>query len=352
MISVPSDLVTTGAITGRMAGMTVTLANPKANKMAKLGTEIKAALYNTQETEFKLCSFDVAQEELVIIAVYNSAEYCRFEGIAPDALATEGGKFVLLGSSANGTDAHSMLAKRFGIQRADSKTLGLSLAYGSGQVSCCNLLRPALGAKYNDKQLKALVTDYIRYFKGFRARGDYLWQDGLFSHFFNYAQWLISQPVPRLQFGSQAITNTLRPQNCGTDFHTSRMNWGVQATGSYILDYLGYEIDKGIFEAGLENFIWYASSVHDELNYICHDSCVQEWATIARKAYKVVWAKFFASFRMTCPQQVFDNLELTCDWVYRKSPTTPLATASGKFFFSDLKVGDYTTPKAYEYGPF
>lgn len=678
MISIPSDLVTTGAVTGRMAGMTVTLANPKANKMEKLGTEIKAALYNTQGTEFKLCSFDVAQEELVIIAVYNSAEYCRFEEIAPDALATEGGKFVLLGSSANGTDAHSMLAKQFGIQRADSKTLGLSClprssqafsktrgwvngltltegelvlgynpkankleytpvekihslknqevwasqnhnrtllstkthrwfaslrndavggfdhalalfqttaelqnshskvlhvaplandnlslltpneariltwlltdgswcvaldkrspnfksvrgyivqgktlykqqiykllieenalsgkpqlvksvnlpcyryfikaeylkallekcnqplaskkdftftpiisqlnakaikacayviikaegcwhsnktgvqiaqndtkyaddiatimylagfmvkrnkpsinaygnkvknisaikrkysqvtydkcylhsiedvwcittplstfvakqadgfititgncAYGAGITSCCNLLRPALGAKYNDRQLKALVTDYVRYFKGFRARGDYLWQDGLFSHFFNYAQWLISQPVPRLQFGGQAITNTLRPQNCGTDFHTSRMNWGVQATGSYILDYLGYEIDKGIFEAGLEKNIWYTSSVHDELNYICHSSCVQEWATITRKAYKVVWTKFFASFRMTCPQQVFDNLELTCDSVYRKSPKTPLATTSGKAFFSNLKVGDF-----------
>jgi hypothetical protein len=172
--------------------MTVTLANPKASKMAKLGTEIKGALQNTQGSEFKLCSFDVAQEELVIIAVYNSAEYCRFEQIEPDALATEAGKFVLLGSSAAGTDAHTMLAKRFDISRGDSKTLGLSLAYGSGQVSCCNLLRPTLGVKYNDKQLKDLVNEYIRYFKGTKARGDYLYQGGLFSHFFNYAQWLIA----------------------------------------------------------------------------------------------------------------------------------------------------------------
>lgn len=335
----PSDLVSTGAITGRMAGMTVTLANPKASKMAKLGTEIKGALQNTQSSEFKVCSFDVAQEELVIIAVYNSAEYCRFEEIEPEALATEAGRFVLLGSSAAGTDAHSMLAKRFNISRADSKTLGLSLAYGSGQVSCCNLLRPTLGAKYNDKQLKDLVNEYIRYFKGTKARGDYLYTGGLFSHFFNYAQWLIAQSTPRLQFGNQAITNTLRPENCGSDYFTSRMNWGVQATGSYILDYLGYEIDKGIFEAGLETFIWYQFSVHDQLSYMCHESCVAEWAEITRKAYKTVWTKFFASFRMTCPQQVFDNLELTCDVVDRKAINTSLCTASGSPYFQNLENG-------------
>lgn len=246
-----------------MAGMMVTLANPKVNKMNKLGTEIKALLQNTYKSDYKLCSFDVAQEELVIAAVYNSAEYCRFEQIIPDALATEAGKFVLLGSSANGTDAHTMLAKRFNISRGDSKTLGLSILYGSGLASCCNLLRPTLGIKYNEKQLKELVNDYIKYFKGTKARGDYLYVNGLFSHFFNYAQWLISQPTPRLQFGNQAITNTLRPEWCGNDYYTSRMNWTVQSTGSYILDCLGYEIDKGIFDSGLEDFIWYQFSVHD-----------------------------------------------------------------------------------------
>ena len=188
LISIPGDVLSSGSVTNRTSGLTVTLANPKSNSPNKLGTEIKAALFNTQNTEFSLCGFDVAQEELVIVAVYNAAEYCRFENIEPNALATEGSKFVLLGSSKDGTDAHTMLAKRFGISRADSKTLGLSLCYGSGQVSCCNLLRPTLGSKYNEKELKELVSEYIKYFKGTKARGDYLYQNGLFSHFFNYEQ--------------------------------------------------------------------------------------------------------------------------------------------------------------------
>jgi hypothetical protein len=142
-----------------------------------------------------------------------------------------------------------------------------------------------------------------------------------------------------LQFGSQAITNTLRPENCGSDYFTSRMNWGVQATGSYILDYLGYEIDKGIFEAGLEDLVWYQFSVHDQLSYICHESCITEWAEITRKAYKKVWSEFFKSFRMTCPQQVFDNLELTCDVVDRKAINTDLCTASGLAYFKSLENG-------------
>jgi DNA polymerase family A len=339
MLNIPSDTCISGSITNRCSGFLQTLANPKPNQMAKLGTEIKGLLQNTQSSEYKLCSFDFASQELVIAAVYNSAEYCRFNEIDPDPLATEAGKFVLLGNSSEGTDAHSLLAKQFGISRTDSKTLGLSTLYSAGITSCCNLIRPTLGAKYSDKQLKEKVTEYHRYFKGTKARGDYLYTGGLFSHFFNYIQWLITQPVPRLQMGNQAITNTLRPEHCGSDYFCSRANWPVQGMGAAVLDLAGYEIDKGIFDSGLEDFIWYQFSVHDQLSYMCHESCTQEWAIITRKAYKAVWTKFFKSFRMTCPQQVFDNLELTCDAVDRKSIDTSLCTASGKVYFSNLANG-------------
>jgi hypothetical protein len=322
-----------------MSGMMLTLANPKPDRLDRLGTEIKALLQNTENSEYKLCSFDVSQEELVIIAAYNSAEYCRFEDIKPDALATEGAQFVLLGSSKDKTDAHSKLAQRFNISRGDSKTLGLSLAYGSGLVSCCNLLRPSLGNKYSEKELKILVSDYIKYFKGTRARGDYLWQGGIFSHFFNYAQWLIQQPVPRLPFGGQAITNTLRPEHCGRDYHTSRMNWTVQGTGSYILDCLIYYIDQGIYEAGLEDLCWYQFSVHDMLGYFCHQSATKEWAAITRKAYAKVWKMFFRSLNMECPQQVLLNLELAEDVIDRKEPQTNVRTMSGAEFLNGIKPG-------------
>lgn len=339
MRSIPGDTVSIGAVTGRMAGMMLTLANPKAHQLNRLGTEIKALLQNTENSEYKLCSFDVAAQELVIIAAYNSAEYCRFEGINPDALATEGARFVLLGSSKNKTDAHSKLAERFGITRSNSKTLGLAMCYGSGVQSSLNLLRPSLGGKYSEKELKTLVEEYYKYSKGTRARGDYLWQGGIFSHFFNYAQWLIQQPVPRLPFGGQAITNTLRPEHCGSDYHTSRMNWTVQATGSYILDCLGYYIDQGIYEAGLEDLCWYQFSVHDQLSYICHETCTEDWASITRAAYTKVWRMFFNSLDMICPQQVLDNLELSLDIIDRKEPTTNICTESGAPFLSHIKPG-------------
>jgi hypothetical protein len=335
----PSDCIPTGAITGRMVGMTLTLANPKPNQLDRLGTEIKALLQNAEGTDFRLCSFDVAQEELVIIAVYNAFEYCRFHGIKPDALATEGSQYVLLGNSQAGTDAHSKLAKRFGITRSESKTLGLSLCYGAGQVSACNLLRPTLGLKMSEKELKNLVDEYFLYFKGYKNRGDYSWQNGLFSHFFNYAQRLISEKKPRLPFGGQLITNTLQPEMCGTDFYTSRMNWAVQATGSYILDCLGYEIDKQIFQLGLEEQMWYQLSCHDELVYMCHQEQVSDWEQIARRAYRSVWDNFFGSFGMSCPEEVILNLELCSDTVYRKAPDTNLLTASGVGFLDGVGNG-------------
>lgn len=337
--SLASDCNTTGAVTNRMSGLLLTLANPKSQQLNRLGTEIKALLQNTDNSEYKLCSFDYPSQELIFAAVYNSAEYCRFEDITPDPLATEAGKFVLLGNSAEGTDAHSQLAKQFSITRGDSKTLGLSTLYSAGVTSCCNLLRPTLGSKYNDKELKTLVQNYHKYFKGTKARGDYLYSGGLFSHFFNYVQWLISQPIPRLHFNNQAITNTLRPQNCGTDFFTSRANWPVQGMGSAILDATGYEIDKLIFESGLEDFIWYSFSCHDALSYQVHNSAVKQWIDITKCAYKTVWIKFFKSFNMICPPEVINNLELNIDIIDRKAVNSNVLTASGKQFLSHIPNG-------------
>jgi hypothetical protein len=117
------------------------------------------------------------------------------------------------------------------------------------------------------------------------------------------------------------------------------MNWTVQGTGSYILDCLGYEIDKGIYEAGLEDFIWYQFSVHDALSFQCHDSCVEDWAAITRKAYKTVWVNFFRAFNMVCPQEVINNLELAVDAIDRKSPDTNVLTISGKAFLQHINNG-------------
>lgn len=72
---------------------------------------------------------------------------------------------------------------------------------------------------------------------------------------------------------------------------------------------------------------------------MCHESCVQEWTEITRKAYQVVWVKFFKSFRMDCPQQVILNLELTSDFVDRKVVNTDLCTASGAPFLKNIPQG-------------
>ena len=118
----PTDVVTTGAITGRTSGLQVTLANPKPNK---IGTEIKALMQSTRGSDNRLVSFDFSGQEMTIIAAYNAVEYCNRNWIPLEALSNEGSKAVFLGSSKNGTDFHTVAAKDVGIKRDHSKILKL-----------------------------------------------------------------------------------------------------------------------------------------------------------------------------------------------------------------------------------
>lgn len=329
----PTDLTTTGAITGRTSGLQVTLANPKPGK---IGTEIKALMQSTRGSSNKLVSFDFSGQELTIIAAYNAVEYCKRNWITLDALSNEGSRAVFLGSAKNGTDFHTVAAKDVGIKRDHSKILSFSLLYGAGKASCCNLLRPLIPG-INEVELTTKVVSYIKYLKGDRVNGKF--SGGMFSDFFNYADRLIQKDQPRLPFGGQAITNTLIPANSNKDYYTSKMNWSVQASGSALLDYLGASIDSEIFRNGFEEQMFFQFSVHDQLSYICNKDYEVELANIIRECYAKTWEKFFKSLDLTCPVEVQKNIIITSDTIDRKEPNTRFPTNSAPKWLLNIENG-------------
>lgn len=329
----PTDVVTTGAITGRTSGLQVTLANPKPGK---IGTEIKALMQSTRGTNNRLVSFDFSGQEMCIIAAYNAVEYCNRNWISLEALSNEGSKAVFLGSAKNSTDFHTVAAKDVGIKRDHSKILSFSLLYGAGKASCCNLLRPLIPG-ITEVELTTKVVSYIKYLKGDRIQGKF--SGGMFSDFFNYADRLIREDQPRLPFGGQAITNTLTPANSSKDYYTSKMNWSVQASGSALLDYLGASIDSEIFRSGYENYMWFQFSVHDQLSYMCDKDYEVELADIIRGCYAKTWREFFKELGLTCPIEVQKNIVITSDTIDRKEPDTQFPTSSAPEWLRNIGNG-------------
>jgi DNA polymerase gamma 1 len=258
----PSDVQVYGTITGRTSGMITTLPNSKANQANKIGTTIKNHVHWAPD-DMDFVSFDFSGLELVIAAAFNSLEYCNREGLALDPMATKSAELIFLGESSKGTDVHTVVAKQVGIPRNTTKTAEYSTLYGSGLNGLKSTVRPEL-PDLTEKDLHTKCSDFMQYFKGDKIKYTQYYKDGLFSHFFNWANDLIAEPVPRLPFLGTAITQALRPEAVGKDYRTSRLNWCVQASGGELHDTVLVLVKRKCKAAGFmpQDYRFYGS-IHD-----------------------------------------------------------------------------------------
>lgn len=321
--SIPSDTQIYGAITRRTSGILTTLTNPKPGKEKKLGSSIKGILNFCAPSEGILfVSFDFSSLEAVIAAVLNDAEHCRWNNIPAQSLITEISKITLLGSSEKGTDIHSVISKQIGIGRNPTKTMIYSSLYGSGQEGVKNLLRPLI-PNTSEEKLTKVVSDFFLIFKGKKVYGTPYWEDGYYSHFFNYCHNLVSESKPRLPYHGSLITQTLQPHFVGNDFKTSRMNWVCQAGGAEVLDKTIYTVDTNLWNQSLQENVMFWGSCHDEIIYLCKKDCVNQFADLLKQSHSEVWASFFTSFGMVMPPEVGANIMVNCDYIPRKEVNVP-----------------------------
>lgn len=339
---IPGDKQIYGSITGRTSGLLDTLPNPKKGKENKLGTSIKAALnYFPPDSDFYYVGFDFSALELVIAAVFNDAEFCRWNNIPPQPMVTEISQMIMKGNSKDGTDIHTVMAKRIGIERSPVKTLEYASLYGSSIPGLQAVLRPLMPDK-SEAAIKLICDNFQNIFKGKKIYGTKYWEGGYFSHFFNYAYHIISAQEPKLPFGSCRITRTLWPQYVGNDYMTSRMNWNCQRSGGAVHDSIGTKIDTAIFTNHLEDKTWFSNSTHDELWFVCHKSAITDLVAIIKEAHAKVWQDFFRSVGMGAPIEVQNNIEINVDYCPRKSVDTPyLATLDWSYTNLPLPDGLY-----------
>jgi DNA polymerase gamma 1 len=315
---IPSDVQYFGTLTGRTSGFVTTLPSPSAKKPNKIGACVKHFIH-AAPPGYKAVGFDFSALELVIAAALDSKEYCERNGLPLDPFAREIGNLVFKGSSANGTDIHTVVAAQVGIPRKTSKVLEYSSLYGSGLAGLEAVARPELPS-YSSEELSRMAKDFMAYFKGIKIRGTPYYSGGLFSHFFNYAYNLISEPVPRLPFLKTAITTALRPEAVGKDYLPGRINWVCQGSAGELHDTVLVLVQRAAITAGLD-FRFYVS-VHDEIWWLVADKHVERFAAMIKQAHAEAWEMFFKALGFEgAPPEVKDNVVVNVDSIVRKEVT-------------------------------
>jgi hypothetical protein len=142
-------------------------------------------------------------------------------------------------------------------------TVLFNCLYGSGLNGLKSTVRPEL-PDLTEKDLHIKCSDFMQYFKGDKIKYTQYYKNGLFSHFFNWANDLIAESVPRLPFLGTAITQALRPEAVGKDYRTSRLNWCVQASGGELHDTVLVLVKRKCKAAGFmpQDYRFYGS-IHD-----------------------------------------------------------------------------------------
>lgn len=224
LIHIP-QMVPFGTITRRKTDTWCVLPNPKAKR---IGTEARTMI--KAPPSYELVTFDVDSEEALIASLigdaYNSTAVIGngdvvLPGSCPFSYAT------ILGDKDKGTDVHSIMGRKNGIERQQAKTAVYGSIYGQGKNGCINTLYQA-GLSERESIVKGEL--FISNMRGLKnALGNLV--GGLGSGIFNGLERksINAKTIP-LKF---PICHSLRDTQ---EFSTTRKNWVIQATGSDILD--------------------------------------------------------------------------------------------------------------------
>lgn len=318
------QVITMGTVTRRAIEKTwLTASNAKKNRV---GSELKAMV--RAPGGYALVGADVDSEELWISSVMGDAQF-GLHG------ATAIGWMTLEGTKAAGTDLHSKTASILGISRDQAKVFNYSRIYGAGMKHAILLLLQANPGMLPD-QAQKLAENLYASTKGKNTHridmfGRKFWFGGTESFVFNKLEEIALSDRPRTPALGCGITYALSkeylPEEFGSDYMTSRINWVVQSSGVDYLHLLIVSMDHLIQKYDIN--ARYLISVHDEVRYLVKEEDKYRCALALQIAN--LWTRCLFALKLgmdDLPQGVAFFSSVDVDTVLRKEVDMPCVTPS------------------------
>ncbi|KAF8328293.1 DNA polymerase family A-domain-containing protein [Amanita rubescens] len=220
------QVISMGTVTRRAIEKTwLTASNAKKNRV---GSELKAMV--RAPPGYAIIGADVDSEELWISSCMGDAQF-GMHG------ATALGWMTLEGTKSAGTDLHSKTAKILGLSRDQAKVFNYSRIYGAGMKHAVLLLLQA-NAGMSIPEAQKLAENLYASTKGRNThRSDMFdrkfWFGGSESFVFNKLEEIANSEKPRTP--CVGMRRDYLPNEFGSDYMPSRINWVVQSSG---VDYL------------------------------------------------------------------------------------------------------------------
>ena len=260
------QVIAMGTVTRRAIEKTwLTASNAKKNRV---GSELKAMV--RAPPGYAIVGADVDSEELWISSCMGDAQF-GMHG------ATALGWMTLEGTKSAGTDLHSKTAKILGLSRDQAKVFNYSRIYGAGMKHAVLLLLQA-NAGMSVPEAQKLAENLYASTKGRNThRTDMFdrkfWFGGSESFVFNKLEEIANSERPRTPALGCGVTYALSkeylPNEFGSDYMPSRINWVVQSSGVDYLHMLIVSMEYLIKQYGIQ--ARYLISVHDELRYLVEE---------------------------------------------------------------------------------
>ena len=327
------QIITMGTVTRRAIEKTwLTASNAKENRV---GSELKAMV--RAPPGYAIVGADVDSEELWISSVMGDAQF-GMHG------ATAIGWMTLEGTKKDGTDLHSKTASILGISRDQAKVFNYSRIYGAGMRHAMLLLRQG-NAKITAAEAQKKAEDLYTSTKGRNThRTDYFdrkfWYGGSESFLFNKLEEIAHSDAPQTPALGCGVTSALSkkylPQEFGSDFLPSRINWVVQSSGVDYLHLLIVSMEHLISKYDIR--ARFMISVHDEVRYLVKEEDRYR-ATLALQIANL-WTRSLFAYRLgldDLPMSVAFFSGVDVDFVLRKevdmecvTPSQPVPLAKGE----------------------
>jgi DNA polymerase gamma 1 len=293
----------------------LTVPDPKKDK---IGSEIKSRVQ--APPGWKLVSSDFDSQEALIASIFSDAHY-GIEG------STQFSHSILAGSKDNGTDMHSMTAKRIGISRAVAKGCNYALLFGAGTKTLANTIRQGNKSISMDEASK-LAKKLIDAKKGKKAsRNSKTYVGGSDSYCYNEMARVASMSTPRNPLSGTKMSTAFRPTHVGDDFWISRQNWVIQSTGSAMLHAFVSAMKYLLRKYNL--CAKFCISIHDSITYMAPEDQAKQVAACFQVAHVWCWAWLRHNYGMSnlpVANAWFSSIEI--DNILRKSATTSTKTIS------------------------
>jgi DNA polymerase gamma 1 len=211
------DLNPCGTVTRRATSKLWEVVPGKSKKLGSNATDYLGA-----PEEYSVVGMDFDAQESGLAVVLTDAQTCQ-------VMSSAWTKMILLGNSKDGTDNHSVIAKRFGIPRNPiAKGVNFAAQYGAGEEKIALTIFAGVKDK-TMQECRHLAKDFFLFMKG---------PNGIARTTFQTLKEYANTPGLRTMILRVRIPESLDVLWAQNQFVTTRNNWTIQSPGQDMLHLL------------------------------------------------------------------------------------------------------------------